>query len=113
LTAPRGRATLVEEPSALGSGEVAQVDIAEAAAELSALADRAAAGEEIVLARAGRPVARVTAPAPREPRRPGVARHWVIDDDALMAPMDPEDLDAAEGLHTDAFGLTRRESEPP
>jgi trans-aconitate 2-methyltransferase len=33
--------------------------------------------------------------------------HWVLDHDALMAPTDPEDLDAAEGLHTDAFGVTR------
>jgi antitoxin (DNA-binding transcriptional repressor) of toxin-antitoxin stability system len=110
-TNPRERATLVGRLGALGSGDVAQVDIAEAAAELSALADRAAAGEEVVLARAGRPVARITAlaeiaPATKKPRRPGIARHWVLDHDALMAPTDPEDLDAAEGLHTDALGVT-------
>ena len=37
------------------------VDIGRAKATLSALADRAAAGEEIILARAGKPVARLTA----------------------------------------------------
>ena len=91
---------------------MAQVNIAEAGAELAALVERAVAGEEIVLAEAGRPVARITALAPKEPRRPGVARHWVIDHDALMAPTDPEDLDAAEGLHTDEFGLTLPGREP-
>jgi prevent-host-death family protein len=88
---------------------VAQINIAEAKAKLSALADRAAAGEEIILAKAGRPVARIMALAKKEPRRPGVARHWIFDHDALMAPSDPEDLDAAEGLHTDEVGITRRE----
>jgi prevent-host-death family protein len=92
---------------------VVQINIADAKAHLSVLAERAAAGEEIILEEAGRPVARIVAlekpaaPVKKEPRRPGVARHWVVDDEALLAPMDPEDLDAAEGLHTDAWGITR------
>ena len=55
------------------------VNIAEAKAKLSALVDRAAAGEEIILAKSGRPVARITALIDREPRQPGVARHWQVD----------------------------------
>jgi hypothetical protein len=64
-----------------------QVNIAEAEAKLSALLDRALAGEEIVIARAGKPL--------RE-----------IPNDALFEPMDPEDFDAAEAKHTDEFGIT-------
>ena len=40
------------------------VNIAQAKATLSALVDRAAAGEEIVLARAGKPLARLTRSRP-------------------------------------------------
>jgi prevent-host-death family protein len=84
------------------------VNIAQAKATLSALVDRAAAGEEIVLARSGKPVARIV-PLPVEaPRQPGVARHWVLDDAALLAPTDPDDLDWADGIYSDAFGITRR-----
>lgn len=82
-------------------------NIARAKATLSALVDRAAAGEEIILARAGKPLARLTALPAATPRQPGVARHWQLDDAALLAPMEPEDLDWAEGAHTDALGITR------
>jgi prevent-host-death family protein len=52
-----------------------QVNIHEAKTHLSRLVDRAAAGEEIVIARAGRPVARLV-PIGRSgtPRRLGVWR---------------------------------------
>ena len=80
----------------------------DAKTQLSALVDRAAAGEEIILAKAGKPVARITALPRKEPRRPGVARHWVVDDAALLAPTDPEDLDWAEGRYTDEAGITQR-----
>ena len=83
------------------------INIAEAKAKLSSLADRAAAGEEIILAKSGRPVARITALRDREPRQPGVARHWQVDNAALLEPTSPEDLDAAEGVHSDAFGVTK------
>jgi prevent-host-death family protein len=48
-------------------------NVYEAKTHLSQLLDRAAAGEEIVIARAGRPVARLVALAgpARERRRPG------------------------------------------
>ena len=83
------------------------VNIAQAKATLSALVDRAAAGEEIVLARSGKPVARLVPLAQAAPRQPGVARHWVVDDEALLAPTDPEDLDWADGMHGDALGVTK------
>lgn len=83
------------------------VNIAEARTHFSALVDRAAAGEEIILARAGRPVARLMPLAERAPRRPGVRREWQIPDDLFLEPAAEEDLAAAEGDDTDAVGLGR------
>jgi prevent-host-death family protein len=51
------------------------VNIHEAKTHLSRLVERVEAGEEVVIARAGRPVARLVAFKPRtEPRRPGLWR---------------------------------------
>jgi prevent-host-death family protein len=51
------------------------VDIRAAKANFSRLLKRVARGEEVVIARAGKPVARlVPFEAPRNPRRPGSAR---------------------------------------
>jgi len=90
-----------------------QVNIAEAKAKLSALLDRALAGEEIVIARAGKPMASLVPMETMTQRKPGAWRGLKISNEALFAPMDPEDLDAAKGKHTDEFGITlRRSSEP-
>jgi prevent-host-death family protein len=91
--------------SARRSGTTASV--AETKAKLSELLDRAAAGEEIVVTRSGKPIARL-APLREKSSRPfGVARHWPrIPDEALLAAMDEEDLKSAEGAYTDDFGLT-------
>ena len=83
------------------------VNIAQAKATLSALVDRAAAGEEIVLAKAGKPVAKLTALPAASPRQAGVARHWILDDSALTAPLDAEELDWANGVHADQLGITK------
>jgi prevent-host-death family protein len=85
------------------------VNIAEAKARLSALVDRAAAGEEITLARAGRPVARLVPLAEGVPREPGVRRDWQIPDELFLEPADEADLAAAEGSGTDALGLSRQQ----
>ncbi len=55
----------------------------DAKTHLSRLVERAAAGEEIVIAKAGRPVARLVAHRPDPvPRRPGALRGriWIADD---------------------------------
>jgi prevent-host-death family protein len=83
------------------------VNIAEAKAKLSALVDRVAAGEEIILCRAGRPVARLMPLAERAPRQPGMLRDWQIPDDLFLEPADEEDLRAAEGADTDEFGISQ------
>lgn len=48
------------------------------------------------------------------PRKPGAWRDWGanIPDDVFLEPMDPEDLDAAEGLHSDEWGITLPEKLP-
>ena len=90
-----------------------QINIAEAKAKLSALLARALAGEKIVIARAGKPLARLVPIETMTRRKPGAWRGLKIPNDALFEPMDPEDLDAAEGKHTGEFGITlQRSSEP-
>jgi prevent-host-death family protein len=71
------------------------VNLYEAKTHLSALVDRAADGEEIVIAKAGKPRARlVPVPPLRKVRRPGGGKGkvWVADD--FDAPL-PSDLLAA------------------
>lgn len=68
------------------------VNIHEAKTRLSELLQRMTAGEEIVIAKAGRPVARLCPyEGPRPPRRPGIDRGkaWISDD--FDAPL-PEDI---------------------
>jgi prevent-host-death family protein len=90
----------------------AQFNIAEAKAKLSELLDRALAGEEVVIARAGTPMAKLT-PLKRKVREGrGIWRHWNIPDDVFLEPMDPEDLDAAEGKFTDEFGISLPAGKP-
>jgi prevent-host-death family protein len=70
------------------------VNVYEAKTHLSQLLDRAAAGEEIVIARAGRPIARLVALAqPPAPRNPGGWRGKVT----MAADFDelPAEIDAA------------------
>lgn len=76
------------------------VNIYEAKTKLSALLDKAQAGEEVVIARAGKPVARLTPIAPAAGSRSGVRFgglkmqrlnlsadfHAPLGDDDLLAP---------------------------
>jgi prevent-host-death family protein len=82
------------------------INVAEAKAKLSELLNRAIAGEDIVIARAGKPLARLVPVQQLERRKPGAWRGWKASAEALLAPMDLEDLDAAEGKFTDEFGIT-------
>jgi prevent-host-death family protein len=86
----------------------AQFNVAAAKAKLSELLDRAMAGEDIVIARAGKPLAKLTPLPDKRPRQPGAWRGWGWDvpTEVFLAPMDPEDLDAAEGKFSDEFGIS-------
>ena len=82
------------------------VNVAEAKAKFSHLLDRAAGGEEIVISRSGKPVARLVALAKPQKRPFGIAKHWKIPaDDVLFAPMSEEDIRWAEGYYQKDNGL--------
>ena len=73
----------------------APVPLAEAKAQLSSLVDRAESGEEIVITRHGKPVARIVGvPEQREPRKPvnNIGLRDVADD--FDAPLPDEVLRA-------------------
>ena len=75
-----------------------QVNIHEAKTHLSRLVEEAAAGEEIVIARAGKPVAKLVPIAPDlTPRQLGALRGkiWIAED--FDAPLPPEVLAGFEG----------------
>jgi prevent-host-death family protein len=67
---------------------MSQVNLHEAKTHLSRLVDRAARGEEIVIARSGRPVAKLV-PFDREmtPRKPGSMRGLISIADDFDAPL--------------------------
>ena len=72
-------------------------NISEAKAQLSALIERVLAGEEIIIGKAGKPVARlVKFERPQGPRKPGALRGRIrmADDFDEM----PEDLQNAFGM---------------
>lgn len=68
-----------------------QVNIHEAKTHLSRLVDRAANGEEIVIARAGRPIARLAALVEEhQPRRGGIWKGKGFIHDNFDDPLDEE-----------------------
>jgi prevent-host-death family protein len=73
------------------------VNIADAKARLSELVERAARGEEIVIARNGEPQARLVPLAPAPPRVPGAGTgQWEAVGD-FNEPLPPDLLAAFEG----------------
>lgn len=82
------------------------INVAEAKAKLSHLIDRAASGEEIVIARSGKPVARLMPLAEPPKRQFGIMKHWKVPpDEVLFAPMSEEDIRWAEGYYQKDNGL--------
>jgi len=74
------------------------VNIHEAKTQLSRLIERVIAGEEVVIAKAGRPVARlVPAKTSRKPRKPGRMKGKIKFDDAFFEPLPEEELRRWEG----------------
>ncbi|HET9344727.1 MAG TPA: type II toxin-antitoxin system Phd/YefM family antitoxin [Candidatus Limnocylindrales bacterium] len=63
------------------------VNIHAAKTHLSRLVERVEAGEEITIARAGRPVARLVPVQQRRPRRPGLWKGRVVISPDFDAPM--------------------------
>lgn len=69
------------------------VNVHEAKTHLSRLLDRISRGEEITIAKSGKPVAKLVA-IPREPRRPGRLKGKIEMADDFDAPL-PEGIAAA------------------
>jgi len=75
---------------------VKQVNIAEAKAQLSDLVEQAAKGRSIIIARNGRPVAKLVPLIEKRPKvRPGFAKDLLSDKqvEALTTPWTQEELD--------------------
>ena len=70
------------------------VNIQEAKAQLSQLLDRVLSGEEILIAKAGKPVVRLLPVNERAPRVPGIAQGKVTE--AFFEPLPEEELKAWE-----------------
>ena len=83
------------------------VNIAEAKASLSELVDAATAGEDVVIARKGKPMVRLTPVEALQPRKPGLAKHWKIPSDLFLKPLSAKDRAWVEGDHTDAVGMSK------
>jgi prevent-host-death family protein len=78
------------------------VNLYEAKTSLSKLVDRAAAGEEIIIAKAGKPLARLTSfPKGSKPRVPGGWEGRVKIAPDFDEPLPDELLDAFEGRGDD------------
>lgn len=74
------------------------VNIHEAKTQLSRLIEAAERGEDVVIARAGKPVARLVRIEPTPPRRqPGALRGKVVVADDFDSPMSPELQQLFEG----------------
>lgn len=81
----------------------AQYNLYEAKTKLSELVDKAAAGEEIVICKAGKPLARLV-PMPKAPKKPREGgfwkgKVWIADD--FDDPLPEEVLQAFESSGTD------------
>jgi prevent-host-death family protein len=70
------------------------VNVYEAKTKLSRLLDRVAAGEEVVIAKSGTPVAKLVPVEPRQPRKPGLAKGSVGKE--FFEPLPEEELAAWE-----------------
>ena len=75
------------------------INIHDAKTHFSRLVDQAAAGEEIIIAKAGKPVARLVplAPAEKKPRVLGILRGLAVVPDGFDDPLPDDLLDLFEG----------------
>jgi prevent-host-death family protein len=72
-----------------------QVNIHEAKTHLSALLEQVRMGNDVIIAKAGEPIARLTAVnRPRGPRKPGSARGQIKLRDSFFDPLPPDVLDS-------------------
>ena len=73
------------------------VNVHEAKTRLSRLLAQVEAGEEVVIARRGEPVARLVSCKPRGKRQFGAMKGQIVVDDSFFDPLPEEELKAWEG----------------
>ena len=74
------------------------VNVHRAKTQLSRLLAQVEAGEEVVIARRGEPIARLVSCKPRGKRRPGILKGKIsVPDSALFDPLPEEELKLWEG----------------
>ena len=73
------------------------VNVHEAKTQLSRLLARVEAGEDVVIARRGEPVARLVGCKPRSRRQPDVLKGTVVIPESFFDPLPEEELTAWEG----------------
>lgn len=81
---------------------MATINMHQAKTELSKLVARAEAGEEIIIARRNKPVAKIVAvtEAARKPRKPGALKGQFSVPDSFFDPLPEEELRAWEGAYS-------------
>ncbi len=77
--------------------DMAVVNVHQAKTQLSRLLAQVEAGEEVVIARRGEPVARLVACKPRKKRRPDRLKGKIVIPDDFFDPLPEEELKAWEG----------------
>ena len=73
------------------------VNVHQAKTHLSRLLAQVEAGEEVVIARRGEPVARLVRCKPRGKRQFGAMRGQIVIDDSILDPLPEDELAAWEG----------------
>ena len=73
------------------------VNVSQAKAQFSQLISRVEAGDEVLITRRGKPVARLVACEPRKKRLPGRLKSKVVIPDDFLDPLPEEELKAWEG----------------
>ena len=73
------------------------VNVHQAKTSLSRLLAQVEAGEEVVIARRGKPVARLVRCKPRSKRQFGAMKDKIVIDDSFFDPLPEEELRAWEG----------------
>ena len=90
------------------------VKISEFRARLAEMIGRAERGEEVVIARGRKPVAKLVGLQPKRRRRLGILKEMMSEEElnalmeAVEAPLSPADQVALEGGLTDALGIAKR-----
>ena len=76
---------------------MATVNVHEAKTQLSRLLARVEAGEDVVIARRGKPVARLVGCEPERKRQPDVLRGKITVPDSFFEPLPDDELSSWEG----------------